>query len=137
MTEERFYQKIFASHFGQLAIIFLWTSGNLFHVAWQGNFEIWIQDPMHVRPIAHAIWDPHFGQPSVDAYTRRGANNPVNIATSGVYQWWYTIGMRDNQDLYQGSIFLCLLRCFFLLVGFICSQDFSQYCLGLKMQSLD
>jgi photosystem I P700 chlorophyll a apoprotein A2 len=33
MIEERLYQKIFASHFGQLAIIFLWTSGNLFHVA--------------------------------------------------------------------------------------------------------
>ena len=32
MTEEKLYQKIFASHFGQLAIIFLWTSGNLFHV---------------------------------------------------------------------------------------------------------
>ena len=25
MTEENLYQKIFASHFGQLAIIFLWT----------------------------------------------------------------------------------------------------------------
>ncbi|KAG5570940.1 hypothetical protein H5410_060706 [Solanum commersonii] len=39
ITEECLYQNIFASHFGQLAIIFLWTSGNLFHVAWQGNFE--------------------------------------------------------------------------------------------------
>jgi len=29
-------------------------------VAWQGNFKAWIQDPLHVRPIAHAIWDPHF-----------------------------------------------------------------------------
>ncbi|GJP71208.1 hypothetical protein CLOP_g2054 [Closterium sp. NIES-67] len=48
ITEERLYQKIFASHFGQLAIIFLWTSGNLFHVAWQGNFEAWSQDPLHV-----------------------------------------------------------------------------------------
>ena len=66
ITEECLYQKIFASHFGQLAIIFLWTSGNLFHVAWQG----WIQDPLHVRPIAHAIWDPHFGQPAVEAFTR-------------------------------------------------------------------
>lgn len=57
ISEERLYQNIFASHFGQLAIIFLWTSGNLFHVAWQGNFESWVQDPLHVRPIAHAIWD--------------------------------------------------------------------------------
>ncbi|MCD9641171.1 hypothetical protein HAX54_027119 [Datura stramonium] len=32
-----------------------------------------IQDPLHVRPIAHAIWDPHFGQPAVEAFTRGGA----------------------------------------------------------------
>lgn len=87
ITEERLYQNIFASHFGQLARIFLWTSGNLFHVAWQGNFESWIQDPLHVRPIAHAIWDPHFGQPAVEAFTRGGATGPVNIAYSGLSQW--------------------------------------------------
>ncbi|KAL5646923.1 hypothetical protein ACJX0J_003329 [Zea mays] len=91
ITEERLYQNIFASHFGAVSNIFLWTSGNLFHVAWQGNFESWIQDPLHVRPIAHAIWDPHFGQPAVEAFTRGGAAGPVNIAYSGVYQWWYTI----------------------------------------------
>ena len=34
VSEEGLYQKIFASHFGQLAIIFLWTSGNLFRVLW-------------------------------------------------------------------------------------------------------
>jgi photosystem I P700 chlorophyll a apoprotein A2 len=34
ITEECLYDKNFASHFGQLAIIFLWTSGSLFHVAW-------------------------------------------------------------------------------------------------------
>jgi photosystem I P700 chlorophyll a apoprotein A2 len=38
MTEDNLYNKIFASHFGHLAIIFVWTSSNLFHVAWQGNF---------------------------------------------------------------------------------------------------
>jgi len=59
MTEENLYQKIFASHFGHLAIIFLWTSGNLFHVAWQGNFQQWVLNPLKVKPIAHAIWDPH------------------------------------------------------------------------------
>ena len=31
---------------------------------------------------------------------RKGNTYPVNIAFSGVYQWWYTIGMRTNQDLY-------------------------------------
>ena len=119
MTEETLYQKIFASHFGHLAIIFLWTSGNLFHVAWQGNFPQWVADPLNVRPIAHAIWDPQFGSPAVDAFTQAGASNPVNIAYSGVYHWWYTIGMRTNADLYQGAIFLMLLSAVFLFAGWL------------------
>nr|YP_009512093.1 photosystem I P700 apoprotein A2 [Euglena hiemalis]AXI97999.1 photosystem I P700 apoprotein A2 [Euglena hiemalis] len=119
MTEKNLYQKIFASHFGQLAIIFLWTSGNLFHVAWQGNFEQWITDPLHVRPVAHAISDPHFGQPAIDAFTRNQFSQPVNIAYSGVYQWWYTIGMRTNIDLYNGSIFLLILATLVLFAGWL------------------
>ncbi|MEM9766589.1 MAG: photosystem I core protein PsaB [Cyanobacteria bacterium P01_D01_bin.71] len=119
MTEENLYQKIFASHFGHLAIIFLWTSGNLFHVAWQGNFEQWIKDPLNVKPIAHAIWDPHFGQPAVDAFTQAGASNPVNIAFSGVYHWWYTIGMRTNGDLYSGAVFLLIASAIFLFAGWL------------------
>jgi photosystem I P700 chlorophyll a apoprotein A2 len=119
MTEENLYQKIFASHFGHLAIIFLWTSGNLFHVAWQGNFEQWIKDPLNVKPIAHAIWDPHFGQPAVDAFSQAGSSTPVNIAFSGVYHWWYTIGMRTNTDLYTGAVFLLILSAIFLFAGWL------------------
>jgi photosystem I P700 chlorophyll a apoprotein A2 len=119
VSEEQIYRKIFASHFGQLSIIFLWARGSLFHVAWQGNFEFWIQDPLHVRPIAHSIWDPHFGAPAIEAYSRGGRVGPVNIATSGVYQWWYTIGIRTNQELYQGSLFLIALACIFLIGGVI------------------
>jgi photosystem I P700 chlorophyll a apoprotein A2 len=84
MTEENLYQKIFASHFGHLAIIFLWTSGNLFHVAWQGNFEKWVTNPLKVKPIAHAIWDPHFGDSALKAFSKGNAY-PVNFAYSGVY----------------------------------------------------
>nr|BDA99027.1 photosystem I P700 chlorophyll a apoprotein A2 [Rhodomonas sp. NIES-2332] len=119
MTEENLYQKIFASHFGHLAVIFLWTSGNLFHVAWQGNFEQWVLNPLKVKPIAHAIWDPHFGQPAVKAFTKGGVSYPVNIATSGVYHWWYTIGMRSNTDLYAGSLFLLFLAGVFLFAGWL------------------
>ena len=119
MTEENLYQKIFASHFGHLAIIFLWTSGTLFHVAWQGNFEQWIKDPINIHPIAHAIWDPHFGKGAIDAFTQAGASSPVNIAYSGVYHWFYTIGMTSNSELYQGSIFLLILASLFLFAGWL------------------
>ena len=119
MTEENLYQKIFASHFGHLAIIFLWTSGNLFHVAWQGNFPQWTQDPLNVKPIAHAIWDPHFGQPAVDAFSQAGSSSPVNIAYSGVYHWWYTIGMRTNGDLYAGAVGLLIFAAVMLFAGWL------------------
>ena len=119
MTEESLYQKIFASHFGHLAIIFLWTSGNLFHVAWQGNFQQWVLNPLKVKPIAHAIWDPHFGQSAIKAFTRGGVSYPVNIATSGVYHWWYTIGMRTNTDLYFGALGLLVLATTLLFAGWL------------------
>ena len=119
MTEESLYQKIFASHFGHLAIIFLWTSGNLFHVAWQGNFQQWVLNPLKVKPIAHAIWDPHFGQSAIKAFTRGGVSYPVNIATSGVYHWWYTIGMRTNTDLYFGALGLLVLSTTLLFAGWL------------------
>ena len=69
MTEEKLYQKLFSTHFGHLAIIALWVAGNLFHIAWQGNFEQFVLDPTHFRPIAHAIWDPHFGSGITEAMT--------------------------------------------------------------------
>jgi photosystem I P700 chlorophyll a apoprotein A2 len=119
MTEEKLYQKLFSTHFGHLAIIFLWTSGSLFHVAWQGNFEQWILDPLNIKPIAHAIWDPQFGKGAVDAFTQAGASYPVDVAYSGVYHWWYTIGMRTNEDLYTGSIGLLVFSAVLLFAGWL------------------
>jgi photosystem I P700 chlorophyll a apoprotein A2 len=117
MTESKLYQKIFASHFGHIAIIFLWTAGNLFHVAWQGNFESWVLNPLKVRPIAHAIWDPHFGQAAYKAFLK--TSSPANLSLSGVYEWWYTIGLRTNNDLYQCSFFLIVLSSLLLFAGWL------------------
>jgi photosystem I P700 chlorophyll a apoprotein A2 len=122
MTSEKLYQKIFVSHFGHLAIIFFWTSGNLFHVAWQGNFEDWVVDPLRVAPIAHAIWDPHFGRSAINAFAGGGVPYPVTLATSGVYHWWYTIGMRWNFDLYFGSMFLFIVALVFMYAGWLHCQ---------------
>jgi photosystem I P700 chlorophyll a apoprotein A2 len=118
MTQEMVYQKIFASHFGHLAIIFLWTSGNLFHVAWQGNFEQWITNPLKIKPIAHSIWDPHFGESAFKAFSKNFLY-PINISVSGLYEWWYTIGMRTNNDLYSASIFLLCFSITLLFAGWI------------------
>jgi photosystem I P700 chlorophyll a apoprotein A2 len=119
MSQQNLYERIFASHFGHLAVIFLWTSGNLFHVAWQGNFEQWIQNPLKLRPIAHAIWDPHFGKSALNAFTPVNSKYPINVCYSGIYHWWYTIGMRTNNDLYYGSIGLLLLSFLLLFASWL------------------
>nr|GEU36463.1 photosystem I P700 apoprotein A2, chloroplastic [Tanacetum cinerariifolium] len=73
----------------------------------------------HPRPIAHAIWDPHFCQPAVEAFTRGGALGPVNIAYSGVYQWWYTISLQTNKDLYTGALSLLFISTISLIAGWL------------------
>ena len=82
-------------------------------------FAQWILNPLKVKPIAHGIWDPHFGETALKAFTRGGVIYPVNIALSGVYQWWYTIGMRTNQDLYVASIFLLVVSLLLLQAGWL------------------
>ncbi|KAL4179630.1 hypothetical protein AMTRI_Chr13g88250 [Amborella trichopoda] len=112
ITEEGLYHNHFSCHFGQSAIIFLWTFENLFHVAWQGIFE----------PIAHAIWDPHFGQLVVEAFTRGRALGLANIAYF---------------DLYTGALFLLFLSAISLMwVGYIYNPNGSQSFHGSKMLNL-
>ncbi|KAL4198170.1 hypothetical protein AMTRI_Chr03g44560 [Amborella trichopoda] len=39
----------------------------------------------------------------VEASTRGGALGQVNISYSSLYQWWYTVVLRTNEDLYTGA----------------------------------
>lgn len=119
IKESTLYRQIFASHFGQLAIIFLWSSGNLVHIAWQGNYQQWFFNPLKVKPIAHSIWDPHFGDSAIESFTRGGVSYPVTRSTSGLYHWWYTIGIRSNRDLYYGALGLLILSCVTFFAGWL------------------
>jgi photosystem I P700 chlorophyll a apoprotein A2 len=70
-----------------------------------------------VSPIAHAIWDPHFGAQGIDAYTAEGFTYPANAAFSGLYEWWYTIGIRTDMDLYFGALGLLASAALVLFAG--------------------
>ena len=95
---------LFSTHFGQLAVIFLWLAGSIFHICWNGNFEIWSSNPCGVIPVGHAVWDPNFpasaGGLDADTFIR---------AYSGLYNILYTIGFRTSNELIQFTIALELL----------------------------
>jgi len=102
--------QVFLSHWGHLAIIFMWISGNLFHIAWNGNYELWILNPIATMPIAHGIWDPHFATPSLESdYTV--------VSFSGIYNWLYTVGFSNVKELYKFVIVCELLGLISLLLG--------------------
>ncbi|KAJ8427291.1 LOW QUALITY PROTEIN: hypothetical protein Cgig2_003027 [Carnegiea gigantea] len=93
ITEERVYQNIFASHFGQLAIIFLWTSRNLFHL----NKEILTH--------GYGTFDT-----SDLLLIQFGTLILVNQLQKPLLMgWWYIIDLGTNEDLYTGALFLLFL----------------------------
>ncbi|KAJ9535087.1 hypothetical protein OSB04_un001837, partial [Centaurea solstitialis] len=60
-----------------------------------------------------------YGHRHPRSFYSRGALGPVNIAYSGVYQWWYTIGLRTNEDLYTGALFLLFISAISLIAGWL------------------
>ena len=85
--------QIFLCHWGHLAIIFVWVSRNLFHIGWNGNYELWEQNPIDTLPIADGIWDPHFGLSK--------SSQHMNIAYNGIYTLLYTLGFNSVFHLYN------------------------------------
>lgn len=74
---------------------------------------------MHVRPIAHNIFDPHFGSLAIQSFSKYKEFQPVNICYSGLYNWWYTIGIRSNVELFNGAFFLLLVSFLFLFASWL------------------
>jgi len=123
--------QIFTSHWVHLAIIFLWVSGNLFHIGWNGNYELWMMNPVSTMPIAHGIWDPHFGLSLSDAYSSGGSNYAVVISYSGIYNWLYAAGFHSGCHVYQATIAFELLAVISLVLGrlhFIYIEDMLKWC---------
>ena len=92
---ESYFHIIFFSHWG--------------HLAWNGNYELWILNPIATIPIAHGIFDPHFGS---------GLNSDYTIVlSSGIYNWLYTVGFDNVFELYKFVIICELLALISLPLG--------------------
>jgi photosystem I P700 chlorophyll a apoprotein A2 len=88
----------------------MWVSGNLFHIGWNGNYELWILNPIATIPIAHGIWDPHFAS----ALSGESATVPL---FSAIYNWLYALGFTNLFHLYNFVILCELLAVISLLLG--------------------
>jgi hypothetical protein len=85
-------------------------------------------------PIAHGIWDPHFGLSISDAYSSglSGIYTPnLILSYSGIYNWLYTLGFNSVFHLYNFVIICELLAVISIPLGkvhLIYLEDTLQWC---------
>ena len=94
-------RKVFAAHFGQLAVIFVWLSGMFFHGARFSNYEAWLTDPIGIKPSAQVVW-PIVGQDILNGDVGGGFHG-IQI-TSGFFQIWRAAGITNTFQLYCTAI---------------------------------
>nr|RNJ67191.1 MAG: photosystem I core protein PsaA [Leptolyngbya sp. IPPAS B-1204] len=105
-------RKIFAAHFGHLAIIFIWLSGMYFHGSRFSNFTAWMADPLHIKPSAQVVWNI-FGQDILNADVGGGFHG-IQI-TSGLFQMWRAAGFTNEFQLFctaMGGLVMAALMLF-------------------------
>ncbi|WP_016952350.1 photosystem I core protein PsaA [Anabaena sp. PCC 7108] len=107
-------RKIFAAHFGHLAVVAIWLSGMLFHGAKFSNYEAWLSDPLGVRPSAQVVW-PIVGQDILNGDVGGGFHG-IQI-TSGLFQVWRGWGITSSFQLYVTAIGGLVLAGLFLFAG--------------------
>ncbi|MBW4563158.1 MAG: photosystem I core protein PsaA [Mojavia pulchra JT2-VF2] len=107
-------RKVFAAHFGHLAIVTIWLSGMIFHGAKFSNYEAWLSDPLNVRPSAQVVW-PIVGQDILNGDVGGGFHG-IQI-TSGLFQVWRGWGITNTFQLYVTAIGGLVLAGLFLFAG--------------------
>jgi photosystem I P700 chlorophyll a apoprotein A2 len=113
---------IFTSHLTQLAILLFWAASHLFHIAWLGNYHSFVQAAgSGLRPSAlsaHAIRDPHFGASAALS----NASSLSVVSASGLYQWYFTVGMTSESQLLHAASFLCATGACLLVAAYFHSR---------------
>jgi len=104
---------LFTSHWGHLSVIFSWASALYFHIAWTGNYELWILNPLDTLPIAHSVSDPQFGNTLFDSCFVE--------STSGLYHILLTVGVTVNDQIYAIALSFQLLSLTSLLLSYLSS----------------
>jgi photosystem I P700 chlorophyll a apoprotein A1 len=107
-------RKVFAAHFGHLAVVTLWLSGMIFHGAKFSNYEAWLSDPLNVKPSAQVVW-PIVGQDILNGDVGGGFHG-IQI-TSGLFQVWRGWGITNTFQLYCTAIGGLVLAGLFLFAG--------------------
>jgi photosystem I P700 chlorophyll a apoprotein A1 len=108
--------RIFATHFGHLSIVAAWLSALFFAGGRFSNYEMWLVDPVRVKPAAQIVYGSKvLLQDTVNGET--GAGSSAIRITTGIFSTWRAAGITCEHDLFVTSIALLSLSAVFILAG--------------------
>ena len=109
--------KLFSSHWGHISIIFLWVSSLFFYIAWNGNYLVWLKNPIFIISIGHIIFDFHFLYSIYQAYSSIFLSFNYIIFILGIYNYLFSIGLCSEYDIYVVSLLYQILALVILIIG--------------------
>ena len=95
--------QIFTAHWAHISIILIWVSSNLYHIASNANYSLWVKNPIPSIAQAHNIWDPHFTIIKTNPYSHT-IMTTILITYSGIYNQVYTSGFNTINQIYKITI---------------------------------
>ena len=87
------------------------------HLSARANYELWQLNPIPTLPIAHGIWDAHFGKWISEAYSSGKSDYTMVVSYSGIYNWLYTVGFINVFQIYNCSTTCQLLAVISIPLG--------------------
>jgi photosystem II CP43 chlorophyll apoprotein len=71
-------RKLFLTHWLHPAVLLCWFGGIAVHTAFQGNLQLWLENPLRFSGIAHSLWEPHLSSGAI----------PVNEHPASGFSFW-------------------------------------------------
>ena len=102
--------KLVLTHWLHLALLLSWLSGIPVHIGFQGNLDLWLENPLRFSAIAHSLWEPHFGIQQMPAH---------QPGSACFYFWSRTVGFVSALQLltFGSALEVTAFRCLCAGVG--------------------
>jgi photosystem I P700 chlorophyll a apoprotein A2 len=102
---------IFFSHWGHLAIIFVWVSRNLFHIATNANYSLWVKNPIGSIPIAWSAHLVHVAIPISRGVPSRDSHDCLmsKVSLKGLYPFYtgnwlfYSLDIDNDNHIFTST----------------------------------
>jgi len=95
-----------------------WIGGWFAHLCWQGNYSLWLFNPILYAAVGHGVADPHNSSLGLASLaTAPTSDLSVVSQAAGLYHLLATLGFVQEQQIYTAVVLLECFACLCLAIG--------------------